>query len=389
MSRTIPFRTKTKRQFPTIVLLFITSSSSFSTSLLTSCTDVTGEQLWNNKNVDGHLRSWLRSRVSVRKGRIGNQLVNDNLETWLYDPVDNTYSDNIAGWNDQLELDDDGEEEEDNRKVVTLARFLNGRPVGRVWQWVGRREVDGWLYFENVTTELVGSQVPFLYPDLRTGLRGEWTGEKILRPRVVHLVAERCRDGLKEVKTIRGSADYGKDGAMDPFERKQVHVGISGKSGGGEGLFAKRQFLPGELVSYFSGVRTFEEDFLFDNMTVEEENEATSYYFGLEENSPGWWGLPEGQVLDIPIEMRSITKFRTTLGHKTNCAFFEEQNTEFDTVRHPVLGPIVILVASKPIAKEEEVLTSYNYDLKEAPDWYRKEYKRALKANRRKEKNLD
>ena len=31
--------------------------------------------------------------------------------------------------------------------------------------------------------------------------------------------------------------------------------------------------------------------------------------------------------------MRSITKFRTTLGHKTNCAFFEEQNTEFDTVR--------------------------------------------------------
>ena len=79
---------------------------------------------------------------------------NDNLESWLYDPVDNTYSDNIAGWNDQvcslkldkfkannsrwlptradvnwynnfdnqLELDDDGEEEEDNRKVVTLAR---------------------------------------------------------------------------------------------------------------------------------------------------------------------------------------------------------------------------------------------------------------------------
>ena len=30
------------------------------------------------------------------------------------------------------------------------------------------------------------------------------------------------RDGLKEVKTIGGSAEYGKDGAMDPFERKQV-----------------------------------------------------------------------------------------------------------------------------------------------------------------------
>ena len=89
----------------------------------------------------------------VKKYRPGNHLVNDDLESWLYDPVDNTYSDNIAGWNDQvwglkldkfkpiifygcqrelmlignnfdnqLELDDDGEEEEDNRKVVTLAR---------------------------------------------------------------------------------------------------------------------------------------------------------------------------------------------------------------------------------------------------------------------------
>ena len=30
------------------------------------------------------------------------------------------------------------------------------------------------------------------------------------------------RDGLKEVKTFGGGTEYGKDGAMDPFERKQV-----------------------------------------------------------------------------------------------------------------------------------------------------------------------
>ena len=36
-------------------------------------------------------------------------------------------------------------------------------------------------------------QVLFLYPDMTTGLMGEWTGEKILRPKVVELVAERCR----------------------------------------------------------------------------------------------------------------------------------------------------------------------------------------------------
>ena len=40
------------------------------------------------------------------------------------------------------------------------------------------------------------------------------------------------------------------------------------------------------------------------------------------------------QVVDIPREMRSISQFRTTLGHKTNSAFFDERNAEFDTVRH-------------------------------------------------------
>ena len=127
----------------------------------------------------------------------------------------------------------------------------------------------------------------------------------------------------------------------------QVYVATSGKADGGQGLFARRQFLPGELVSYLSGVKTMAEEFLFDNMTLEEEEDAASYFFNLDEESPRWWGLPEGQVaeimhleeysrriqvIDIPPEMRSTTKFRTTIGHKTNCAFFEESNTEFDTV---------------------------------------------------------
>ena len=79
----------------------------------------------------------------------------------------------------------------------------------------------------------------------------------------------------------------------------QVYVATSGKAGGGQGLFARRQFLPGELVSYLSGVKTMEEEFLFDNMTLEEEEDAASYFFNLDEESPRWWGLPEGQVAEI------------------------------------------------------------------------------------------
>ena len=83
------------------------------------------------------------------------------------------------------------------------------------------------------------------------------------------------------------------------FVGVQVYVATSGRAGGGQGLFARRQFLPGELVSYLSGVKTMEEEFLFDNMTLEEEEDAASYFFNLDEESPRWWGLPEGQVAEI------------------------------------------------------------------------------------------
>ena len=139
-----------------------------------------------------------------------------------------------------------------------------------------------------------------------------------------------------------------------------MFVATSGRRGGGQGLFARRQFLPGELVSYFGGKKTLEEQFLFENMTLEEEEDAASYYFNLADNVPRWWAVPEGQVIwfqachtlwwyvhlvnsvspelflkqviDIPPPMRSTSKYRTTLGHKTNSAFFEERNAVFDTV---------------------------------------------------------
>ena len=38
------------------------------------------------------------------------------------------------------------------------------------------------------------------------------------------------------------------------------------------------------------------EDFLFPNLTEGEVEEAAAYYFNLWSNSPGWWGLPAGQV---------------------------------------------------------------------------------------------
>ena len=44
-----------------------------------------------------------------------------------------------------------------------------------------------------------------------------------------------------------------------------------------------------------------------------------------------------------------------------------------------------IVFASTFMSLIPQVLTNYNYDLKSAPGWYKKEYKRALKTHRRKE----
>ena len=49
---------------------------------------------------------------------------NINIESRLYDPADDEFVPHIAGWNDRVEYDDDGEELEENRRVVTIARLI-------------------------------------------------------------------------------------------------------------------------------------------------------------------------------------------------------------------------------------------------------------------------
>lgn len=86
---------------------------------------------------------------------------------------------------------------------------------------------------------------------------------------------------------------------MDPHERKSVFVKTSLIPGSNEGLFARRAFSPGEIVSYFSGQRTFSSVMFHDNMTEKEEWVTSEYYFNLEYNSPAWWEYP--QVSWIPL----------------------------------------------------------------------------------------
>ena len=80
---------------------------------------------------------------------------------------------------------------------------------------------------------------------------------------------------------------------MDPHERKSVFVKTSLIPGANEGLFARRAFSPGEIVSYYSGQRTFNSLMFQPNMTEEEKWVTIDTLFGIGYDSPAWWEYPE------------------------------------------------------------------------------------------------
>ena len=161
-------------------------------------------------------------------------------------------------------------------------RFATGqRPHGLAWQRAGRYLRDGLLYGEVDATNgsFTGHNITFIYPDLRTGLRGTFHDGRLVAATEVRIEAARCRGGLKELLFGRpparhdwstggrnaGSIAWRREetnatwlgswpGVMDPHERRSVYVARSGIPDSGEGLFARRSFLPGELVSYFRWV---------------------------------------------------------------------------------------------------------------------------------------
>ena len=141
--------------------------------------------------------------------------------------------------------------------------------------------------------------------------------------------------------------------------------------------------MPGDIVSFFSGTKTFSRNMFFKNMTNAEISSAGSYFFNLAANMPDWWGYPEDMVLDIPEEYRTIYQFRTTLGHKAN-HLFEGKNTEYDTVNHPVHGGIVCLLATHAIQAGEEVYVDYLYDVEDedTEPWYKELYARTYPQTR-------
>ena len=73
----------------------------------------------------------------------------------MYDPEEEEFVEHVAGWNDQVEYDEDGEEEEENRRVVTIARltfFLFNRFF---WQMCTFASAKKWDHFDGCFVRII------------------------------------------------------------------------------------------------------------------------------------------------------------------------------------------------------------------------------------------
>jgi len=366
----------------------LSSRPSSSFHILSSCSgDITDQWNTDPSTIGPAVRSWLHSVVTVRaeEGEIGT----DRMQSMLYHPLTGEFSDHFAHNNDQLK--ENNHLVDEDRKVVTIGNFVRNIPTGLSWQWRSKRIAEGFLYGEvDKRGQFTGKEITFVYPDLLTGLRGQFKHGLLVQATAVDIVGERCIGGKKELLMVPAERDgtvrWKKEETnhwyigqnpkvMDPYEKKSVYVGQSLIPGSDEGLFARRSFLPGDIVSYFGGTKTFSTNMFFDNMTEAETSSAGAYFFNLAFNMPDLWGYPEEMVLDVPEQYRSIYQYRTTLGHKAN-HLFEGKNAVYDTVNHPVQGGIVILVATHAIQPDDEIIVDYLYDVEEAEPWYQDLYDR-------------
>jgi hypothetical protein len=57
---------------------------------------------------------------------------------------------------------------------------------------------------------------------------------------------------------------------IDPYKKKSIYVDQSEITTAEDGLFVKRIFSPGDLISYYSGQKTFIQNIVRTNVTCED-----------------------------------------------------------------------------------------------------------------------
>ena len=153
----------------------------------------------------------------------------------------------------------------------------------------------------------------------------------------------------------------------DPYELVTCEVRRSSVSGGGEGLFARRNIEKGEIVAFYNGVR-------LPYVPGEKENWETSGYkiFVNADHS-------SGERIDLPGDLIHLHNYSATLGHKMNHNF--DYNCSEWFFSHPRHGTIPCAVAIRDISQGQELFLHYGYDPNNCPLWYKEAVEEYLREN--------
>jgi len=335
-----------------------------------SCTGRGSGDTWNREPGSGaRVESWLGSAVTVRHPTMAR--------SWWYDTKKGDFTKHSSQADKVIYLETSKDFYDDQFFMILGSSEEAGKPVGLALARRSNDPTDGWLYgVVDAEGQFTGDEITFLYPDLETGLQGKFKNGEIVSAKAVKVVGTRCSPSeLLELQFeptgVEGIVwEVPKKGeisnnphVLDPFEEKSVRVTKSLTALSTEktdGVYASRDFVAGELVSYFNGLKCMDEEIFSEDMTEDEYEDAGAFYYGLGNDAPYSWGYDVNLELDIPAKFRKISDYTTTLGHKVNHKF-TMTNTFFSLAKHPIYGGIVILVAERDIKEGEELYVNYGY----------------------------
>ena len=250
--------------------------------------------------------------------------------------------------------------ESEDWTIVTSRDPASGLVSGPAWLLY--RGGEGALYTElgeeTPATSLslalfTGESVTWLYPDLGTGLTGNFVAGTMLSASEAEVSSVSMSDIVRIPKlTIRKNKDsdeYKFDPSTDvhlssdplirdPYEKELLDVTESGVPGAGMGVFARRALDNNTVVGYFNGVHR-------DRAEVLSSEGKKSVYL-----VEGTW---EGEMLDIPEEFTSWSSYRASAGHLINHS--TDSNVDYMECRHPRFGHILCVVTTSKIGAGKEL----------------------------------
>ena len=140
----------------------------------------------------------------------------------------------------------------------------------------------------------------------------------------------------------------------DPYESERVRVGPSTVEDGGEGLFARRKMVKGEVVAFYNGI-----------LVSHEEVDARDWALNANTIS-----LDDDWVIDVPPDASNLESYRASLAHKANCQITQDlNNSKYDLFTHPRFGVIKCIRLVRDVEEGEEIFVDYDYTT-ECPEWY-------------------